>query len=403
MKKIYLRSLVILVLLITLLSGCSTKTAGGYYKEGVKNFKSGNYTEAETNFSNAIAKNGEKAEYYINYGMTLTMLGKYEDALSNFDKAILDKDNSIVNKNNKLAYRGKGITYLKSFQYKEAVNQFDKALAISELTNLNLDILYYKANAEEKAGLNEEAEQTYTKILKTDNKNAVVYAGRAAIYGKLKDYEKSLADYDKAISLDKKNYNYYLGKYFIQMESKDKNGATQVLETAAALEAKSQSDKYGLAKIHYYMEDYEKALPELEESIKNGFTGGYFYIGGIYEIKGDYQSAIKKYKSFIEDNTTEKTAEVYNQIGYCLIESGQYEDALSYIKTGLEYQDADFDKSLKHNEIVSYEKLGNFAAAYKQMTQYISQYPKEEDATKEYEFIKTRLPKASIVKDTKSE
>lgn len=394
MSRFNVKHVIFLILIVGLLSGCS-KSSGSYYKEGMKYFNNGNYTEAEVNFAKAIEINPERAEYYINYGMTLIMLGKGDKALLSFDKAILKKDNAIVKKNNKMAYRGKGIAFLKAHQYAEAIQQFDTALKIDELSDLNMDILYYKANAQEAAGYYKEAADTYSAILEENTKDAAIYNSRAFVYRKLSDSKKSLADYDKAISFDKSKYDYYFGKYFLLLELKDTEGAKAVLDEAEKITVKTQEDKFNLAKIHYYKEDYDVAIKEFGEAFKNGFVAAYFYLGGIYEEKEDYKSAINNYKMFIEDTTTVKTASVYNQIGMCLIKQEQYEEALSYIQKGLEYKDIFLDQALKQNEIIAYENIGDYSKAYQLMTEYIKLYPEDKEAATEYEFLKTRLPEVS--------
>jgi len=386
--------------MITLLSGCSGKTAGNYYKEGLKYFNNGNYEEAEKNLGKALKMNSERAEYYIDYGMSLIMLGQNEEALKYFDQAILEKDNMIVNKNNKKAFRGKGIAYFKSYHYKEAIEQFDKALAIDELSDLNMDILYYKGNSQENAGLYEKAAETYTAILTENPSDTAIYNSRANVYRRLGDYNNSLADYNKAISLDTVKYDYYFGKYFLMLEIGDEKGASAVLDEAANISIKTQEDKYNLAKVHYYMKDYDGAIIELSEAFSNGFTAAYFYLGDIYEKKSDYESAVYNYKMFIEDENNIKSAVVYNQMGVCLIKLGQYKEALSYIKTGLEYNDVSLEQTLKQNEMVAYENQGQFKEAYQLMTKYLTLYPEDEAAIKEYDFLKTRLPEASKVTKT---
>jgi tetratricopeptide (TPR) repeat protein len=328
------------------------------------------------------------------------MLDQNQKALTYFDKAILDKDNIIVNKNNKMAFRGKGIAYFKSYHYMEAIEQFDKALAIDELRDSNMYILYYKGNSQEKAGLYDKAIETYSTILTKNSSDAAIYNNRAFMYQKLGDYNKSLADYDKAISLDKVKYDYYFGKYFLLLESADAAGAATVLDEAASITVKTQEDKFNLAKIHYYMEDYESAIIELSEAFRNGFSVAYFFLGDIYEKKGDYESAIHNYQMYIDDKTNVKSAAVYNQIGVCLIKSNRYEEALADIQIGLGYNDVLFEKSLKRNEIVAYEKLSKFEEAYPLMTEFLASYPEDEEAFREYEFIKTRLPEVSTVTKT---
>jgi tetratricopeptide (TPR) repeat protein len=356
---------------------------------------SGSYDKAEATLAKALKLNGDRADYYIDYGMALIQLGRYEEAIQNFDRAVLNKDNKIVNKNNKAAYRGKGIAYFKNHNYGKAIEQFDKALAIRELSDLNLDILYYKGNSQAKAGLFDKAIKTYTSILQEKQTDAYTYYSRAYAYRMLKDYEKSLADYDKAIKLDNKNYDYYFGKYFLLLEEGDTEKATAVLSMAANIKGKTQEDYFNLAKVHYYMGDYDNAIVEFSEAYKNGFAEAYFFLGSIYEQKEDYKNAVNNYSLYIKEEAYISSAAVYNQISYCQLKLNNYEDALSYIQTGLKYNDIEFNQSLIRNEIVVYEKIGEFEKAAGLMKDYLKAYPDDEAAAKEYEFIKTRLPEAS--------
>jgi tetratricopeptide (TPR) repeat protein len=395
MKKLKLKSAVILVLAITLLGGCNSKSAGSYYKEGLDYYNSGNYDKAEASLSKALKINGDRADYYIDYAMTLIQLGKNDEAIQYFNRIILDKDNSIVNKNNKRAYRGMGIAYFKSHDYKKAIEQFDKALAIHELSDLNLDILYYKGNSQSKAGLFDKAEKTYTAILKDNPSDAYTYYSRAYVYRMLESYDKSLADYDKAIKLDNNNYDYYFGKYFLLVEKGDADGASAVLKMASNIKGTTQEDNFNLAKVHYYMSDYDKAISEFSEAFRNGFAEAYFFLGSIYEQKKDYENAVNNYKMYTTEEANITSAAVYNQTAFCLIQLSKYEEALSYIQTGLKYNDLEYNQSLKRNEIIVYENMGDFEKTNELMTEYLTNYPEDKDAAAEYEFIKTRLPEAS--------
>ncbi len=394
MKKARLKSAAILLLTITLLGGCA-QSAGSFYKEGLQYFNSGNYDKAKESFSKALEINGERADYYIDYAMTLIQLGKFDEANQYFDRAILNKNNSIVDKNNKLAYRGKGIAYFKSHNYKNALSQFDKALEINELSDLNMDILYYKGNSQAKAGLYKEAAETYTAILRENPSDAYTYYSRAYAYRLLKDYEKSLADYDKAIKLDSKNYEYYFGKYFLLVETGDKDGAAAVLEMAANIKGATQEDNFNLAKVHFYMGNYDNAISEFSEAFRNGFAEAYYFLGNIYEQKEDYKNAVNNYSMYIKEDTNITSASVYDKIAFCQMKLADYGDALSYIQTGLKYNDITVNQSLKRNEIIVYENMGDYEKAYALMNAYRKEYPDDKKAKVENEFIKTRLPEAS--------
>jgi tetratricopeptide (TPR) repeat protein len=381
--------------LIIMLGGCSGNSSSKFYKEGLKNIDSGNYEEAASDFVKAIDINPNRAEYYIDYGMTLIMLNKNKEAIQNFNKAILDKENAIVHKNNKLAFRGKGIAYYKSFQYKEAIEQFDRALSIDVLSNLDMDILYYKGSAEEKAGFYEDAIETYTLLIKLDSSNSKAYNYRGFAYGKLNQMDKGLSDYDKAISIDKRNYDHYLGKYFLLYDAGRMEEAYKVLEEAASIKIQTEEDKFNLAKVHFYMEEYNLAINEFSKAFENGFEESYYYLGNIYDKKEDYEEAVINYKKYIESKEIFMTAAVYNQIGACLLKLGRYSEALSYIQIGLEYQEKNLEQPLRRNEIIAYEETGDFVTAYHLMTDYIEQYPEDKEAVKDYEFLKTRLQEVS--------
>lgn len=395
MKKMNLLKVMLVLVMIILLGGCSGNSADKFYKKGLKNIDNGSYEEAASNFVKAIDLNPNRAEYFIDYGMTLIMLNKNKDAILNFDKAILDKENKIVNKNNKLAYRGKGIAYFKFYQYKEAIEQFDRALSIDELSDLDVDILYYKGSAEEKAGLYEDAIQTYTLLINHDSSDSNGYNRRGFAYGKLHEFNKGLADYDKVISLENRNYDHYFGKYFLLKDADRAEEAYKVLEEATSIKIKTEEDKFNLAKVHYYMEEYDLAINEFSRALENGFEESYYYLGNIYDIREDYEEAVNNFRKFIEAEQVSKTALVYNQIGACLLKLGKNSEALSYIQTGLGYQEKILEQPLKRNEIIAYENTGDFVTAYHLMKDYIEQYPEDKEAVKDYEFLKKRLPEVS--------
>ncbi|MDF2800433.1 MAG: repeat-containing protein [Anaerocolumna sp.] len=401
MKRGIMKQGTVLILSLVLLGGCSRETAGNYYKDGMDYFRSGNYDKAEKSLAKAIELNGDKAEYYIDYGMNMIQLGKYDEAVTYFQKAIQDKKNLIVNKNNKLALRGEGIAYLKAHKFTEAIKKFEEALAIKESDKLNLDILYYKGNAQFKAGLYKEAAASYTDIIKIKPGDSASYNVRGDIYRSLGEYEDSLADYNKAIDLDKNNYEYYFGKYFLMLDQKDSEGAKEVLKKALSIKGSTQKDKFNIAKVDYYMEDYDKAVVGFSEAYSNGFFEAYYYLGDIYERKGEYETAVNNYAMYIENQPVVDSAAVYNQIANCYIKLNKDKEALAYIEDGIEMNDIIIIKALKRNEVVVYEKLGNFEKAYSLMKKYVKEYPEDKVAKEELTFLKTRLPDAVVIQKEK--
>jgi len=385
-KKLLFKGMLIFMVLI--ISGCGK--AGSYYQDGKNSFTNGNYEKAAESFTAAIKENPNRANYYIDYGMTLIELGQYEEALKQFDCAYMDKDVLVVKRNNKRVHRGRGITYYRMQKYTEAIEEFREALEIDELSDLDVDILYYMGNALMATGCYEKAIASYNIVLSMESKNAIAYNSRALCYRNIKEYEKSLADYDTAISLDPKQYDYYFGKYDLLVEKGDQTGSADVLKLALEIKVVTSEDKYNQAKVHYYQGDYEAALSELSEGFADGFTEAYYYIGEIYRIKKDYQKAIYYYETYIKEEELLEPS-VYNQIAFCLIKSGEYKTALEYLELGIAYNQAGTLQLLKKNEIIAYEGMGLFDKAKGKLEEYLVDYPEDKEAQREAEFIKTRL------------
>jgi tetratricopeptide (TPR) repeat protein len=200
----------------------------------------------------------------------------------------------------------------------------------------------------------------------------------------------NVKDYDQAIALEPKQYSYYLGKYYLLTERGDTAAAEEVLAKAAGIEAKTGEDEYQLAKVHYYQGDYDNALSELNKSFADGFQEAYYYIGEIYRIKKDYQKAIYYYENYIKGGNL-LSPNAYNQIAVCEMKIGEYEAALNYLEKGSSFRYAGTQKTLLRNEIIAYERLGNYQKSKEKIEEYLSLYPDDEVALKEAAFIDTRL------------
>ena len=384
-KKLLLIGLMVLV--VSALTGCNS--AGKYDNDGKKYFSQGKYEEAADSFLKAIDQNPNRTDYYIDYGMTLTALGRYEDAIAQFDQAYQDKDIGIIKKNNKKLLRGKGIAYFYSGQYEKALEQFELALQVNELSELNRDILYYKGSSLRAIGSYDLAVEAYDAILSEDEALVPAILLRANCYQIMGDYENSLQDYERVIALEPDNYDGYFGKYSVLLEQGRETEAAEVLEETAAIGGETLEDRFNQAKLHYCQGDPEAALTELEESYTDGFTEAYFYMGEIYREKKDYQKAVYYYETFLSEEKDPGPA-VYNQLGYCLMKQGNHSKAIEYLEKGITINPAGAIKTLEKNEIIAYEGIGEFATALDKLREYLAVYPDDSKAVREEAFLKTR-------------
>ena len=106
--------------------------------------------------------------------------------------------------------RQQGITLMENGKYEEALVEFQNALDLSlgNVGETEMDICFYKAEAQYMLGDLEGATATYTAIVDF-NKNAKAYFLRGNLYYSLGDEEKALADYAAALAQEKNDYELY--------------------------------------------------------------------------------------------------------------------------------------------------------------------------------------------------
>ena len=87
---------------------------------------------------------------------------------------------------------------------------------------------------------------------------------------------------------------------------------------------------------------------------------------------------------------SEQGAKAYNGLAMCDIYDGAYDSALENIAQGLKENSKEDEQGLLYNEIVAYEYKRDFATAKEKMKIYLEQYPEDEAALRENEFLSTR-------------
>jgi tetratricopeptide (TPR) repeat protein len=352
-------------------------------------FEGKDYETAEECFAEALKKNDDKAEYYISYGLALMQNEKYEEALKQLNRAVIDKDNQIVLENNKAAYRGIGMVYYQMQEYEQAVEAFEHALAIDELSSVNRDIMLYLSECLEALGKYEEAIAYYEKILSIE-KTAEAYAKKASLEKKNGDFEDAQEDYDQAISLEKEDYDLYFQKYYLLKEQGEEEEAEKVLEKAASIDPKTDGQKYEQSKLYYFLGKEKTAQKGFEEALEQGYAEAGFYLGQIAQKQGKLAKAEEYYINYIESGKKISSAAVYNQLGLCYMEQEEYEYARDTFALGMKLNDGSLAKELLFNQIIAYEHLGKYEKAYKKAQKYMEMYPEDDAMKEEMKFMKTR-------------
>ena len=289
----------------------------------------------------------------VSAGMEAVRNLEYETALGYFQTALGEKEDE------RQICRGMGLAYMGLSRYEEAISFFERALLLSDGTvrDIDFDINYYLATAYFRNGQTEDAVRAYDAILALRPKEKDAYYLRGCVKLYSGDFEGAKQDFDNTMSGDAKNYDRLIQIYEVLVDNGYKEAGKEYLLQVISDNEKSISD-YDLGRIYYYLEDYENAKDCL---LRVKITDNYevsLYLGRTYEALGDYNYASSIYGDYTLNDQSK--AEIYNQLGLCRMQMGEYELALMAFQSGMAIEGNEMMQTLKFNEIVAYEYMGDY-------------------------------------------
>lgn len=224
--------------------------------------------------------------------------------------------------------RTEGIVLLESGDYEGAVSRFDEVISqASRVTDFELDVLKYRAEAE----------------LKLEDYQAAAYT-----YGILSQVDEPKPEYE------------YLEALCLARGG-NPEGAKAALEEGKAL----------------------------DESLSGfGYEEAMMAIGEAYAASGDMEAADRTYQELVSQGHA--NTGIYNRWALSAMEAGNYEEALSYIQTGLALSDDTARKELRFNEAVCCEYLGQYEQALSLFQAYEAEFGSDEQTAHEIAFLVTR-------------
>lgn len=314
--------------------------------------------------------------------MQLVQSLDYQAALTEFAAA------EDAGENARLVARGRGIAYLGLADYENAVACFEAALSSSDgfVQSMDYDLNYYLAAAYAKNGQPDEAERIYDAILalKSDEE---AYFLRGNVRLEQNNYEGAKEDFDRVILVDGKNYDRLIQIYQALDAYGYREVGRQYLNDCMEKNGSKMSN-YDSGRMYYHLGEYEQACMILEKAKAKGDADTYLYLGKSYEATGDYNYASSVYNSWLAKDTG--NAEIYNQLGLCEIQKGNYQAALTAFQTGMKIENNSVMQALAFNEAVAYEYLEEYSKAAALLESYLKNYPDDDQAQREYIFLKTR-------------
>ncbi|MBS6396876.1 MAG: tetratricopeptide repeat protein [Clostridiales bacterium] len=252
-----------------------------------------------------------------------------------------------------LALRSQGMEQAAAGEYEAAVSAYNEALGLAgmHVGALELDIAAYKASAQYHMGETQKAIDTCSAVLDL-KKSAELYLTRGLLYRADGNVEKANEDFK------------------------------------AAIDRTSEKDLIMLGRLSYYMEDYPKAKEYLEIAADEGETEALYWQAELYRQMGNEDYAVTLYQSYLDGEPQQMSA--YAKVADWQIRQEDYDAALETLQAGIAKGDGGSMQELLANEIVVYEKKGDFETAKLKMESYLESYPDDEAAAREYVFLKSR-------------
>lgn len=289
-----------------------------------------------------------------------------------------------------LDFRKIGINSMQSGDYEGAVAAFNSALSqcVGKITDTELDICYYKAAAQYAGGDIEGALATYQAMIDYDGKNGNAYYLHGCLSLKQQDTDTAKKDFANAVKYNPDDYELYVGIYENLAANNMTDEGEEYLNRAFDIKGNSAENRTWRGRIYYLLGQYANAVKELEEAVKKDSAKANLYLAQVYEAEEDSANAEKYYQAYVDSGTADSVA--MNALAEIQMGKGNYEAALEDIRQGLAMDNVTNQQELLSNQIIAYEYSGDFTSAWDVVQQYVSLYPDDEAAQREYIFLKNR-------------
>ncbi len=306
----------------------------------------------------------------------------YTQAIEDFQDAVEEGDHAVE------SWRGIGIAWTEQGVYDKAQEAFETALGLTGRSDraMRKDLNLYLADAQYHQGDYQGCVDTCDTLLESSREKDAYFL-RGSAYLHLDDYSQADTNFARVVS-GSKDYEDYLDVYMVYRDCGLNADGSEYLEEALDIDPGNGEDYYHRGRIYYYLEDYKNAEEALKTSADKGYSTAQLYLGRVYLAAGDTQKAKENYEQCLD--VKELTAGAYGGLAYCSVLEEDYDSALSYIQKGLEQDDQDENQALLFNQIVVYERMADYDTAKEKISQYLEQYPADEDAIRENYFLETR-------------
>lgn len=231
------------------------------------------------------------------------------------------------------------------------------------------DGLLSVADSLKRAGKLQEADDLYTKFIKSNPDHQVAYNSRGLLRIELKKYYEAIADFNRAIEINPSSpvfrNNLGLAKFYLG----DKENAVKDYSTAIELDPAFVTALKNRGLAYIQLSHFDKAADDFREAIKHKPADGeaHFKYGVALAQLDKFKDAISEYEMAFKHQFI--TAEVYNYKGVSLYRLEQYDSAGNSFRKAAKL-DPDNLQYVENYGRALYE-VQNYAAAAEQFETYL--------------------------------
>ncbi len=211
-----------------------------------------------------------------------------------------------------------GNSLLKAGNYKGAIENYDKALAIEK----DYRIYYQKGVAQKKSRDLDGAMKSFDDCIKMKNDFAGAYNALGGVYFQKGDFNAAITNFEKVLTLtDKNNVEAIVKKNLSLAYSKLGNDELANGNSSKGIEYLKKAIGFSnydaaylsLAKIYSELGEWDNTISASENALKyrSKITPGgpYYYMGVAYKGKGELDKAKEMFQKAVSDATYKKTAQ----------------------------------------------------------------------------------------------
>lgn len=228
-------------------------------------------------------------------------------------------------------YREEAMKRYNSGDYLEAITYFDKSIDCNQWfsDNINVDCALYRSECYFQLNMFEDAKKSYQEILKNYDE---------------KHYNKTEIDF--IISLADNFILFNQGEYFA-------------------------------------------TVAKFVDAVERGYTEMSLYAAICYENQHNYEK-MKEYYDVYSNNFGMNSYLYYKYATYYILKE-DYNMAISYIEDGFVASDTTYLENLKYVQIMCYGQMNDYDYAYTLASQFVVQYPNNENGKDMYDYLDTRV------------